>query len=607
VFDTLLLLVENSGHVLGKSYLMEALWPDSFVEESSLAQNISLLRRALAEAGGGGHYIETLSKRGYRFVVDVYEIKESDAELVMNERTTGEVVEEEKQPADDMRLLVQSNPYHESGRSRRRAKSYFAASSIFIVALASIIYFFERGKRAQDFAPRSIAVLPFEIIGKNSDAELLDLGVVDALVMSLSGSNQPTVLPASSVFKYANHEKDTVTIGKELGVDAVLDGTLQRYGDSIRVSAQLIMLRDGKTIWSEKFDEPYRGLFAAQDSISARLTNDLLSQLPQAGSQRRLNRTTHDEEAYQAYLTGLYFWSRRTRENLGKAIDYLEQAVKKDPNFAPAHAVLADSYYVCASSNWNVFPIDEEYVKARAHANQALELDDGIAEAHTVKAGLLVTDHNYEEAEREFRRALELNPGYAAGHLRYGYFLFGEMKLNEALAEMKRAQELDPVSPIANLALGYMQFMSRDFDAAIKSFSRTLELQPDLVDVHINLGEAYVYKRMFKEARTEFEALKDDQPSNFAIEMIGLYGAAGSHEQALRMLLQLKDSRDRDQIGPYQYATVYAALNDKDAAFAWLDKMTASRSDVTVAKLDPAIDNLKDDPRFGAWLKRHEN
>src|SRR3984893_6200808 len=307
VFDTLLVMVENSGRVLEKNDLMQTLWPDSFVEESSLAQNVSLLRRALGETSDGRQYIETLPKRGYRFVVDVREVDESEAEIILRERTTTEILveEEEHTTTQSTRLQLKESAPVPTGK-RFALKSYLAAGSILITVVVVATYLYERGKRTPSLPPRSIAVLAFQTIGKDTETNSLGLGIVDALVMRLGRLDQTVVLPTSSVFKYADHMKDDFTIGKELGVDEVLDGTLQRDGDSVRVSAQLIRLSNGKTVWSETFDEPYHGLFSVQDSISARLTNALSAQLPQPVAERSPSRTTRNPEAYQAYLMGGY-------------------------------------------------------------------------------------------------------------------------------------------------------------------------------------------------------------------------------------------------------------------------------------------------------------
>ena len=607
VFDTLLVMVENSGHVLEKNELMQCLWPDSFVEESSLSQNVSLLRRALGETNDGRQYIETLPKRGYRFVADVRELDESETEVILKERTTTEiVVEEEQTTTQSTRLQLQESAAAPTWM-RFRLKSYLALGSIVITVAAVAAYVYEQRNKAQVVAPRSIAVLPFRTIGGDTETNPLALGVVDALVMRLGRLDQTVVLPMSSVFKYADHTKDDFTIGKELGVDEVLDGTLQRDGDSVRVSAQLISLINGKTVWSETFDEPYHGLFSVQDSISARLANALSAQLPQPVAERSPNRTTRNPEAYQAYLMGVFFWNFRTKENLGKAINYLEQALKIDPDFALAHAVLADSYYLCVVNNWDIVPIREAYSRADGHVTQALSLDDSIAQAHTAKAGLRLTYRDYNEAEREFRRALELDPNYAVAHLRYGYFLFGSAKLSEALDQMKLALELDPVSPTANSALGYVLFMSRDYDAAIRCYKKALEFQPEMTGAHINLGETYIQKRMFDEARIEFEKIKTSDPLMFAAEMAHLDGASGAQREARQMLSQVNKSSDRQTLAPCQYAALYAAVNDKEGAFRWLEKVNANRINVAMVRFDPQFDNLRKDPRFEDWLKRNQS
>lgn len=607
VIDTLVVLVENTGHVLEKNELMETLWPDSFVEESSLTQNISLLRRALGETNDGRQYIETLPKRGYRFVVAVREVDESETEVVMQARTTTEILveEEERSETESIRLkLATVAPI--SRQARFGLKSYLALGAI-IMAAAVASYVYRRENRTQAPAPKSIAVLPFQTVGKDTETNALRLGIVDALVMRLGSLDQTVVLPSSSVFKYADHSKDDFTIGQELGVDEVLDGTLQRDGDSVRVSARLIRLSNGKTVWSETFDEPYHGLFAVQDSVSARLAGALIAQFPQPVTQRSPNRTTQNPEAYQAYLMGLYFWNFRTRQNLGKATDYLEQAVKLDPNFALAHAVLADSYYLCLENNWDIIPLPEAYARADEHATRALSLDASLAQAHTARAGLRLRYRDYGEAEREFRRALELDPNYAVAHLRYGYFLFGSAKLNEALEQMKLALQLDPVSPTGNTALGYVLFMSRDYDGAIRCYKRALEFQPEMTGAHINLGEAYIQKRMYDEARIEFEAIKASDPLTYAAEMTYLNGASGNQREALETLSQVSKSDDRKRLPPCLYAGMYTAVNDKDTAFKWLEKVDSNRINVAQIKFDPQFDSLRQDPRFEDWLKLHQS
>jgi len=607
LIDTLVVLVENSGHVVTKDSLMRSLWPDTFVEESSLTQNISLLRKALAEGGGGEHYIETIPKRGYRFAADVREHIAAETEMVMQERTSTQILIEEQLledskepaplPATDSRRNVLAAP-----QTKFRLYSTIVAGSLVLVSVLTAGYWFQRNRAAAGLPAKSIAVLPFKTIGPQTESELMGLGMADALILKLSRLDQPAVLPTSSISKFTNRNAEAASIGRELGVDAVLDGTVQRDGDRVRVTAQLIRSSDGKPIWSGKFDEDYRSIFMLQDAISEELAAALIPHV--APNKQRLNvHLTENQEAYRDYLTGVYFWNRRTKVNLPKAIEYFEQAVKKDPNFALAHAYLGDSYFLAFQTGYEILRRDEALTRAGSSVRRALDLDDNLPEAHTVKAGILLCDRNYAESEREYRRALELNHNYAVGHLRYGYFLFYVSRLPDALLQMRRAQELDPVSPIANAALGHMLYMSRDYDGSIKFNKRALELQPDVTIVHLNLGEVYAQKGMFEEALAEFEKVRAENPQYAAAEKAYVFGLAGRRSEALNALEQLRQLSD-GQADSFSTAVVYCALGEKDKAFEWLEKVSPNMVMSSEMRFDPRLDSLRGDPRFDDYLKR---
>jgi DNA-binding winged helix-turn-helix (wHTH) protein/TolB-like protein/Flp pilus assembly protein TadD len=601
VLDTLLILVENTGHVMGKDELMQALWPDSYVEESSLTQNISLLRRALRERRDGGQYIETVPKRGYRFVAEVREVGGSNGALTTSEVTAPE----SKLPGSKEDSLEPEVASVNSARRFPVVRAYVASFAGCVILLSAFgVYWSHKNRPARAaFAPRSIAVLPFKTIGPEGDADLMGLGMADALIIKLSRLHQASVLPTSSIFKYTNREKDALAIAKDLGVDAILDGTLQRNGDRVRVTAQLLDARNGKTVWAGKFDEQYENIFRLQDSLSEQMAGALLQSNP---GQRAASYVTEDSEAYRAYLTGLYFWNKRSKDNLPKAIEYLEQSVKKDANFALAHAVLADCYYLVAG---DIATLDKPEILRRANdeVTRALQLDENSAEAHTVKAGLMLDEGNFFGAEQQYRRAFELNPSYALAHLRYGYWLFGATRLDEAVDQMRRAQELDPVSPVTNIALAFVLHEAHDFDGAIEKLKKALELQPDSATARFNLGSVYVQKRRFAEAHAEFAKLKDTDPLLFAEGEARAYAAAGRRTEALGILSELLEPKNRERISPYSYAVVYAALGDKDTAFRWLGTIPHSRSMSAKLQYDPEMDSLRSDPRFCETLKPHLN
>jgi DNA-binding winged helix-turn-helix (wHTH) protein/TolB-like protein/lipoprotein NlpI len=609
LIDTLVVLVENCGHVVTKEELMETLWPDSFVEESSLTQNISLLRKALTE-NGSGPYIKTIPKRGYRFVAAVREVNGFTGEPATGETTSVPATIAEQSVADSVDSIAPASPTGRAavatpsatGRVTNR-KVYLALLSACIVLVSVAFYLARRSRKAEEaFVPKSIAVLPFRTVGFQDDSELIGLGMADAVVLKLTSLNRTTVLPASSVSRYTKRENDVLTIGRQLGVEAVLDGTVQRDGDRVRVTALLIRTSNGRTFWSGKFDESYKDTFALQESISTQLTAALVPNIEPPDKGRANQKPTENADAYRAYVSGLYFWNKRGTDNLRKATSYLEEAIKKDANFAQAHAILADCYYLCAENDLGIVPRAEALARARNEATRALELDSNLAEAHTVKAGLAIIDYDFGTAECEYHRAIELNPKYALAHLRYGYLLLGQGKLQDAVSQMQQAQDLDPVSPISNTARGLMLYMSRDYDGAIKAHKKALELQPDLNQARANLALAYATKGMFQEASAEFAELRNGDALLAAKTEIYTLGLAGRTADARQMLSELRQSISENQITPYDYVILYAALGDKDKAFEWLEKVDIKG--FGRLKFDPELDLLRGDVRFAQFLAR---
>jgi TolB-like protein/DNA-binding winged helix-turn-helix (wHTH) protein/Tfp pilus assembly protein PilF len=610
VFDTLLVLVENSGHVMGKNELMELLWPDSFVEESSLTQNIFLIRRALGEPEGDRQYIETIPKRGYRFVADVRELFEPNGEMFMQEPGTQILVEGEQFVDDSEDPAAQPGALQVSMRGTAltatgHLKLAVLAVSVVVLSVVAFLYLPQRNRTTVEaFTPRSIAVLPFRTLGPQTETDLLGLGMADAIINRMNRQSRVTVLPISSVFKYTAREADALSAARELDVDAVLDGTVQRDGDRVRVTIQLISLRDGRTVWSGKYDRSYHSIFALQDAISEEVASALMPNMPKETRDHLANHLTENKQAYEEYLTGLYFWNKRTKENLAKAIDYLEQAVRKDNNFAAAHALLADAYYLSFQDGYQLFSRSEALNKAKSSVDRALQLDESIAEAHTVRAGIAFCEKRFDEADQEFRRALTLNPNVAVVHLRYGYFLFANFRIGEAVSQMKQAVDLDPVSPVMHAALGHMLFMARDFDGAIREDQKALELQPDSMLARLNLIQHYLGKGEIEKALTESETFDNSDQVVGTRERAYSHVVAGNRGMGLRIVSNLRHSKDRNRIPVYDYAAMYAAIGDKDTALEHLKKM---RSDVftnAYLRFDPQLDSLRGDKRFADFLSR---
>jgi len=612
VFDTLLILVENHGHVVEKRELMDQLWPDTFVEESSLTQNISLLRRALTNGETDRHYIETIPKRGYRFIGEVNQINESPDQALTEISLTSDRPSRDQSLSpehhDDSMSLAPSHGTREPRENRERSRTNLYLAAIALCVLVAVIAFGYRLKQrapTAGLAGKSIAVLPFKTIGTSDESELLGLGMADALILRLSRLDELTVLPTGSVFRFTDPDKDAIAIGKQLGVDAVLDGTVQRQGDSVRVTAQLIRLSDGKTVWSAKYDEIQNNIFVLQDSISEQLASSLIPEISASTKKTLWVKSTANAEAYQAYLMGVNFWNRRTKDNLSKGISYLEQSVAKDPNFGQAHAILADCYFLSGTDEYKARPLDEALARAEASANRALQIDDNIAEAHTVKANIYMNRRQPDEAAAEFRRAIELNPTYSVAHLRYAYFLMFALRLDDGVSHMRRAQQLDPASPVPNAALGSILLTARQIDESIKYSQRALELEPNLMAARMNLAEAYVAKGMFQEGIPELEKLSHADDEYLIMQKAYAYAAAGRRDEALKMTNALQKLVG-EKGAPYSYACIYGALGEKDKAFEWLEKIDINRVMLANLKYDLQLDSLRQDPRFTDFLRRHQ-
>jgi DNA-binding winged helix-turn-helix (wHTH) protein/TolB-like protein len=605
--DTLVILVEHRGHVLTKDELMQSLWPDSFVEESSLTQNISLLRKALNENGNAGEYIETIPKRGYRFVAEVRELEQPIEEIILHERTSTQILIEDEQLMTEPEVSETKPNLLPVGLSNIPQKYFVAVAVLIILAGASVAtYRWRNGRTIAEAATiNSVAVLPFQTIGPKTEQDVMGLGMANALIIRLSQIEQMRVLPTSSVSKYVERAHEASQIGRDLGVDAVLDGTIQRDGERVRVTGQMIRSSDGTTIWSGKYDTNYSNIFALQDSISNEVGSAMIPNLRNDTRDRLASHMTDNKEAYDAYVTGFYFWSRRTSANLSRAIEYFELATQRDRNFARAHALLADSYFLASQDGYDLMGSAQSLQKAYASVQRALELDDTIAEAHTTRANVAWGNGEYDLADREFRRGLELNPNYSVGHLRYGYFLFGDSRLNEALAEMHRAVELDPVSPVSHTALGYMLSMSRDIDGAIRETQKALELQPDVLAAHYNLGEFYVQKRMFDEALKECDWVDKVDRSYGKLLRATAYGASGRREQALQLAGEICSSKEATRFSMFELASLYAVIGDKTTALDYIEKARPVRMVNAILRYDPKFDSLRNDKRFEEIVKRH--
>lgn len=613
-FETLLLLVQNRERMMGKDELMKVLWPDTFVEEANLTQHISLLRKALGDSPSEHRYIVTAPGRGYRFVAEVRELGDNGGEP---QREASTIYLPSKDPKEtgvqgSTRRDFQHKPLKINGErdtTWRPSRTVLTVSLIILMVALSYIWIAGRVKETETrTAVRSIAVLPFKTLAVEADEEYLGLGISDALINRLGNIRQVVVRPTNAVRKYSTPGQDPLVAARELKVDAVLDGNIQRTGDRVRVTVQLVSLQSGVPLWTGTFDERFTDILDVQDRVSEQVAKALTLTLTGEEQKLLVKRHTGNTEAYQLYLKGRYFWNKRTEDGYKRAIEYFEEAIEKDQGYAQAYAGLADSYALLGSMGNAVLPRSEAMPRARVAAEKALLIDETLAEAH---ASLAFVRMHYEwdwpGAEREFKRAIELNPSYATAHHWYAYYLMARGRTDESLAEIKRAQEIDPLSLIINTDVGEMYFFARQYDRAIEQCQKTRELDPNF-DLAVRLlGWAYLQKGMHQEAITELQrAVHLSEGRRDSTALLGYaYAVVGRRDEAKKILSELKEMEKVSYVAPFEISLVYTGLNEKDQAFTWLEKAYDDRSgSLILLNADPASDGLRSDPRFADLVRR---
>ncbi|MBI3949046.1 MAG: tetratricopeptide repeat protein [Acidobacteria bacterium] len=605
VFDTLLVLVENRGRVLDKDELMNTLWPDTIVEEGNLKVNISHLRKALGESATSHQYIVTIPGRGYRFVAAVTEVWENGVELVLERESSGRIVIEENNTEDREWRIEDDSP----SRSSILDSRFSILGFVLLIGLAAAVVYLWSLRPSKPSAPplavKSIAVLPFKPLRAEESEAYLGLGMADTLITKLSRIRQLIVRPTGAMLKYAGPEQDPLTAGREQQVDAVLEGTIQRSGEQIRVRVRLLHVQDGAPLWAFECDEHQcADLFALQDSISQQVVQALMLKLTGQEREQLVKPYTVNREAYEAYLKGRYFLNVRPANSIEKALEYFQRAIELDPNYALAYAGVADYY---ALRIWSGLPPMESLEKAKEAAAKALELDDTLAEAHAVMASVYGNHWDWPKSLRESERAVELNPSSAGVHQGYAYTLIQMGRADEAVAEMKRAQELDPLNVTISANLGEILLYARRYDEAIDALKKALEMAPNLGYAHYDLALAYEQRKRYDEAIAEHvkvEAIKGSSPPVRAAcqEAYVASGIRGFWQKKLQTRL---DESERSNVSPVYIATIYAHLGQKDQAFEWLEKAYDEHSPhLTDLKANPLFDPLHSDPRFADLLRR---
>ena len=606
-FELLVLLVERSGHLVAKEELVGTLWPDTFVEEANLNNHLWRLRRALGQSRTGGEYIETVPKRGFRFVADVRPAPESDEVRIEHHRVTRVTALEESEVPEERDAafdVPRRRAFRASARSRTVAAVLAGAVAVTFVGILA----FRAPRDPKAGAPpvparplRSIAILPFQTIGGSGAEDFLGLGLTDALITRLGAVRQIVVRPTSAVRRYTEPGQDPLAIGRAQGVDAVLDGSVQRIGDRVRITVQLYRVEDGAALFSGKYDERSTDVFAVEDAVSRRVAEGLLRELDD--EQRELLKGEPvSAQAHEAYLMGRYFWNKRNEQDQLRGIEYFRRAIAAEPSYARAYSGLADSYLLLA--DWR--PQEEVIPKAREAAERAAQADPTLAEAHTSLALIAQNyDWDWKKAESLYQRAIALNPNYAVARHWYGEFLAHMGRFDEGIPEITRAQELNPLSANIRTDLGKVYFLARRYDSSAEALKKALEIDPGFYRAHGWL--AGVYSFLGDHERALEETAKSGPAGEIWVDanrcmVLAKAGRTAEAREVLRDLLARSKGRHTT---PFMFAMIYTHLGEFDQALAYLEKTYRDREvGLIVLKTHALFDPLRSDPRFQDLVRR---
>ena len=615
-FETLLYLVEHPGKVIAKDELMSAIWADTNVEENNLTQNVSVLRRVLGEKHGENRFIVTIPGRGYKFVAEVRKIDAAQQTVPATE--SNQVPSSNFQVPDSTEFQVSDSKFQISneGDETQRPETTdhttnrfrFVALAVFsVLALSLIGFYLWRGNaKLNGGALKSIAVLPFKPLVAENRNEALEMGIADTLINKISSSGEIIVRPLGSVRRYNSLEQDSVVAGRELNVDSVLEGNIQTSGERVRISARLIRTADGIQLWTMNFDEKVTDIFVMQDSISQRVLAALTLKLNGDEQKRLTKHHTDNVEAYQLYMKGSFHASKLVLPEARKGVEYFRQAIAIDPNYPLPYIALSRAYLSFSLSG--DIPADEAMPRAKEAALRAVELDETLADSHVAVGWTAFWyDWDWAEVEKRCQRALALDPNNAGAHFLYAHLNSNLGRHEEGIKMGGHARELDPLSLITNSAEGQFLFFGGRSDESLSRLQKTLELDPNFWHAHLVSSMVYTEKGMFAEAVAEADKAAKSSGGNSQAVAMKAYVLAkwGKPSEARAVLTELQTPSTARYVAPYNFALIYNALGDSNAAVGYLEKALAEKNALMVfLKVEPKWNNLRSDSRFISLLKR---
>lgn len=595
-FQLLAMLLDKPGELVTREELRGKLWPQTIVDfDHGLNKAISKIREALGDSAENPRFIETVARRGYRFLADV---------VVVHDEQPGTV-------AGD--LIVRGDPsllrHDDAGtlsrsRSSRLARGLLGVGLLLVLAIGLSWNLYPRGHSPPKI--RSLAVLPLKNLSGDASQDYFADGMTDELIMHLGQINSLRVISRTSAMTYKGDHKPLAEIARELNVEAVVEGSVLRSGERVRIIAQLIQVPADTHIWAHSYEGDISDTLTLQSRVARSIAEQIRGTLkPQERAALEKSRTVNPK-AYEAYLKGRYFWNKRTGDGLKKAIEYFNLAIETDPTYAEAYSGLADAYALSGDWEYGVLSPQVAFHEAKAAATKALTLDQNLAEAHTSLAFALdLYGWDWKAAEAEYKVAIKLNPGYATAHQWYASHLMVTGQNDDAILELRKAKSLDPLSLIISADLADILCVAHLYDESVQEGKKALEIDPGFAVGHYVLGQAFEQKQLHVEAIAEFErAIEISGHSTvFDSSLAHAYAVSGRQKEAIKIAKDLESKNDQNPSAGANIAFIYVGLGDQDQAMIWLNKAYDARFNPSIL-LRPVFDPVRSDPRFKDLLRR---
>src|SRR5258705_859546 len=581
-FQILAMLVARPGEVVSREVLRERLWPsDTFVDfDHGLNNAVMRLREVLGDSSDHPRFIETLPRRGYRFIAPV-ELKNpaldnAALEAAATEKMAGVPVIGGKNESRNSEALLSNAPGQPSRPfSLPRIAVLVAAVLAGSALISGITVHYVNASKGKANRSSSLVVLPLENLSGDREQDYFADGMTDDLIANLAKIRSLRVISRSTAMAYKGTHKPLPQIATELNVDAVVEGTVMRVGNRVRITAELVQVSTDQHLWADTYESPIGDVLALQDRVSSAIVDEIRINLTKEDKERLAQKPSVSPEAYEDYLKGRYYWNKRSGEGFEKAIGYFEEATRKDPQYALAYAGLADCYGIIGATIYGSVPAADAAPKAKAAAVRALEIDPSLAEAETSLATARFNyDWDWAGAAEGFKRAIQMDPGYATAYQRYSLYSISLGRFSDSFEQIKKARDLDPLSISINASFGWRLYLAREYDRAIAQLHETLEMDPNYEWAHLILGQAYEQKGEFNLALAELKkAVELSRNSPLMVSALAhAYASQGNTAEAQKLLAQLMTQSRTQYVSTYYIAVVYLGLGQNAIAMNWLDK-----------------------------------